>query len=86
MILFPTKIFIFEILIIFFQGNIFSEIYITNLKLKCHIIVSLTTTSEKIKSLSLDSTIKSLISQTVIPYKILLSINQIDLDYITCFI
>ena len=49
-------------------------------------IVSLTTTSEKIKSLSLDSTIKSLISQTVTPYKILLSINQIDLDYITCFI
>ena len=73
MIIFTNKIFILEILIIFFESNIFSEIFIANSRLKHHIIVSLSTSKEKIQALLVDRTIKSLLSQTVIPYKIILS-------------
>lgn len=77
------KFFFFEILIIFFYGKIFSEFFYKNQKLKHHIIVSLTSSKEKIKSLYVDSMIKSLLNQTIIPYKILLSINNTDINYIS---
>ena len=78
MIIFTNKIFILEILIIFFESNIFSEIFIANSRLKHHIIVSLSTSKEKIQALLVDRTIKSLLSQTVIIEIIL--INE-DLKY-----
>lgn len=80
------KIFFLEVLIIFFQGNIFSEIVIKNFKLKSHIIVSLTTSKEKMESLSVDLLIKSLLNQTILPYKILLSINSSDIGYVSNFL
>ena len=86
MISINSKLFIFEILVIFFQGNIFSENYIKNFKLKHHIIVSLTTSKEKMLSLSVDNLIKSLLNQTVSPYKILLSINESDINYMSDFL
>ncbi len=86
MISFYNKIFVFEILIIFFQVNIFSEIYIQNLELKEHIIVSLTTSKEKMKNLIIDYLIKSLLNQTVMPYKILLCINKDDITYMSEFL
>jgi hypothetical protein len=72
--------------IIFFERNIFSETFIKNFKLKAHICVSLTTSKEKMKSLSVDRLIKSLLNQTVLPYKILLSINSSDIIYISNFL
>ena len=51
-----------------------------------NIIVSLTTTKKRIQSLLLDNLIKSLLNQTIIPYKILLSINNKDIIYISDFL
>ena len=72
-----------EILIIFFYGKIFSEIYIKNQKLKHHIIISLTSSKDNIKSQYVDRLIKSLLNQTLLPYKILFSINVTDINYIS---
>ena len=80
---FIIKLFFIEILIIFFYGKIFSPIYIQNQKLKHHIIVSLTSSKEKIKSLKIDRLILSLLNQSVLPYKILISINNNDVKYIS---
>ena len=81
-----NKIFALEILVIFFQGNIFSEIYIANLKLRYHIIVSITTSRQKMESLFVDNLIKSLISQSLKPYKILLSISRSDINYVSDYL
>ena len=78
--------FFFEIVIIFFKGKIFSEIYIKNHYLKKHIIVSLTTSKKNLKFLLVDRLIKSLINQTILPYKILISVKNKDLGYISDYL
>ena len=81
------KIFFPIIIIIFcFYGNKYFETYIKNQILKHHIIVSLTTTKDKMKSLLVDRLIKSLLNQTLLPYKILLSLNIKDIDYISDYL
>lgn len=74
------------ILIICFNGKKNYEIYIKNQILKSHIIVSLTTTRNKIKLLVVDHLIKSLLNQSILPYKILLSINKTDFDYMSDYL
>ena len=71
----------FEILI--FKGKIFSD---KNQNLKNHIVVSLTTSKKHLKSLLVDRLIKSLLNQTLTPYRILLSINNKDITYISDFL
>ena len=80
------KIFFFGFIIILFYPKIFFENYIKNQELKHHIIVSLTTSKKKMKSLLVDRLIKSLLSQTVVPYKIVLSINNKEIIYISDFL
>ena len=81
------KIFYFLIFILFFfNGKIFSEINIKNHELKHHIIVSLTTNKDDLISLLLDRLIKSLLNQTLLPFKILLSINKDDITYISDYL
>ena len=63
-----------------------SEIFIENKILKNHIIVSLTTSKEKIEKGFVDRLIESLLNQTLIPYKILLSINKKDIIYINNYL
>ena len=79
-----NKIFFLSFLIILYFGVF--EIYIKNQKLKYHIIVSLTTSKEKMKSLLVDLLIKSLLNQTIVPYKILLSINSKDIIYMSDYL
>ena len=88
------KIFFFELLIIFLQTKLF-QFYFENHDIKfknkinenkMNIIVSLTTSKENIQSLLVDNLIKSLLNQTILPYKILLSINNKDLIYISHFL
>ena len=86
MISFLNKIFLFELLIIFFELNIFSYIYLNNLKLKYRIIVSLGISKGKINAFLMDNLIKSLLNQTLIPYRILISINKADIFYLSDFI
>lgn len=74
-----------EIILIFYYGKIFSEIFIKNQKLKHHIIVSLTTSKKRMKSLIVDRLIKSLLNQTLVPYKIILTIKKIDVAYISYY-
>ena len=83
---FFNKLFLFVVIILYLRNNQLSEIDVENHKLKNHIIISLTTTKEKIKSLSVDRLIKSLLSQTVMPYKILISINKFDVVYLSNFL
>ena len=80
------KIFFLEIIIIFCYGKIFSENNFKNTKLKNHIIVSLTTSEKKIKSQIVDRSIKSLLNQTLLPYKIILSIKKTDIIYISYYL
>jgi len=80
------KIFYLYNFLLFFYLDIFSEIETKNLKLKHHIIVSLTTSEEKIKSQVLDRLIKSLIIQTLRPYKILVSMNKKDISFISDYL
>ena len=81
------KYFFFLIFILFFSdGKIFSEINIKNHELKHHIIVSLTTNKESLISLLIDKLIKSLLNQTLLPFKILLSINKDDISYISDYV
>ena len=70
----------------YFYKTSFSEIYIKNLKLKHHIIVSLTTCKENIESFLIDNFIRSILNQTLRPYKILLSINKRDIVYFTDYL
>ena len=84
--IFLNKLLLFIAIILYLSSNKFSEINIENERLKSHIIISLTTTKEKIESLALDRLIKSLLNQTVSPYKILISINQSDIVYLTNFL
>ena len=86
------KVFFFELIILFFQTKLF-QFYFENIKFKnkinenkMNIIVSLTTSKEKIQSLLVDNLIKSLLNQTILPYKIILSINHKDLIYISDFL
>ena len=83
---FLNKLFVFVSIILFLRSEFFSEIYIDNLRLKNHIIISLTTTKEKIESLLIDSLIKSLLEQTIVPYKILISVNKADIAYLSDFL
>ena len=77
------KIFNLSIFILFFYIKKFYKFDRNNHILKHHIIVSLTTCKENIKSLLLDKMIKSLLNQTLKPYKILLSINKEDIVFIS---
>ena len=83
---FLNKLFVFVSIILFLRSEFFSEIYIDNLRLKNHIIISLTTTKEKIESLLIDRLIKSLLEQTIVPYKILISVNKADIAYLSDFL
>ena len=80
------KIFLLEIVLIFFYGKLFSQNIINNQILKHHIIVSVTTSKEKMQSLKIDRLIRSLLNQSVVPYKILLSININDIIYISKYL
>ena len=90
MILFNTvfiiKLSLFIAIILYLRLNEISEIYVENQILKNHLIISLTTTKEKMKSLLVDRLIKSLLHQTLQPYKILLSINKADINYLSDFL
>ena len=67
----------FLIFILFFStGKLFSNTNNKNHDLKHHIIVSLSTNKKNLKSLLLDQLIKSLLDQTLLPFKILLSIKK----------
>ena len=50
------------------------------------LIVSLTTNKENMKSLSVDRFIKTLLNQTLRPYKILLSIKKKDITYLSNYL
>ena len=88
------KIIFLVLLIILFQKKLFfhsfegEELEIINKinENRINIIVSLTTSKEKIQSLSLDISIKSLLNQTVLPYRIILSINKKDIIYLSDFL
>jgi hypothetical protein len=69
-------------------GIIFFEIYIKNgkIKLKHNIIVSITTSQESLKSLLVDNSLKSLLNQTIAPKKILLSIINNDITYLSDYL
>ena len=86
------KIIFLQLLIIFFQKKINFKFKNKDIKIKKmnenknKIIVSLTTSKEKIQTLLVDNLIKSLLNQTILPYKIILSINKRDLIYISDFL
>jgi len=80
------KIFYSYIFLIIFYLDAFSEIDIKTLNLKYHIIVSLTTSEEKTKSQLLNRLIKSLLNQTLKPYKLLLSMNKKDITFINNYL
>ena len=80
-----VKIIFFLLLLFIVKEKLFSEIYI-NQKLKTNIIVSLTSSKKNMKCLLLDNLIKSLLNQTLVPYKILLSINYKDLFYMSDYV
>ena len=87
------KIFFLELLIIIFQKNLLFKFLFQDIKIKNQInenkkkiIVSLTTTKKRFQTLQVDNLIKSLLNQTIVPYKILLSINNKDKIYISDFL
>lgn len=69
-----------------FYDKIFLKNNNENDLLRHHIIVSLTTNRKGIKSFCLDEMIKSLLKQTLKPYKILLSMNKNNKIYINDFL
>ena len=79
------KILFIGLLYFLIEDEIIKEIYF-KLTLKNHIIISLTSSKDSMKSYLLDNTIKSLLNQTLIPYKIIISINNKDSFYISDFI
>ena len=79
------KILFIELLYFLIKDEIIKEIYF-KLTLKNHIIISLTSSKDSMKSYLLENTIKSLLNQTLIPYKIIISINNKDSFYISDFI
>ena len=86
MISFLNKIFLLEILILLNEGNIFSDIYLKNLELKKHIVISMTASKKKMKYLVVDDLIKSLLNQTIPPYRIILSINKANMPYLSNYL
>ena len=79
------KILFIGLLFFLIKDEIIKEIYIKVI-LKNHIIISLTSSKDSMKSYLLENTIKSLLNQTLIPYKIIISINNKDSFYISDFI
>ena len=79
------KFFFLEIIIIFYYGKMFSETFIKSKKLKHHLIVSLTTSRKRMKSLIVDRLIKSLLNQSLLPYKIILTIKNTDIAYMSYY-
>jgi len=80
---------------IIFYDNIFSEVFIKNKfikekiknnKLNLNVVVSFTTSKEKLESFLVDRMIKSLFNQTIIPFKIVLTINEENFKYISDFL
>ena len=80
------KFFLLGLIISFFSSDIVSQSDINNSILKRHIIISLTSTKKKLKSLLVDRLIKSLLIQTVKPYKILISVKKGFVNYISDYL
>ena len=80
---FFIKFIIFFEIIIFL---VFYDIFFKNQILNSHIIVSLTASKVNLKYLLVDRLIKSLLNQTLVPYRILISINDKDITYISDFL
>ena len=77
---FKVPVFIFLFFIIIAETEIEIEMQ------KLQLIVSLTTNKENMKSLSVDRFIKTLLNQTLRPYKILLSIKKKDITYLSNYL
>ena len=69
-----------------FCGKNLSEIYFKNEKLINHIIISLTTSANNMRSQIVDFLIRSLLNQNVVPYKIIISVKRPDVIYISNYL
>ena len=90
--LFKIKFIVLGVLIIYLletnYSHIFQRLKKKNLinKIQMNLIVSLTASQKSIQSLIIDRLIKSILNQTILPYKILLIINKKYKTYISQYL